>query len=500
VPWLVLLVALFTRFYKLAQPPGVVFDESHFGRFTNQYTARSYFFDIHPPLGKLVFWLMGLLVGYNHAPGQNPAERPYLSLETDCRYEHISEAYHPECKYVWLRCVSAAHSSATILLMYLIGRRWSGNVWGGLLCAGLLLFDMLNHIEGRLILMDVQLIFWCTASLYAAIRWWDRLDEDSAAEDAEKASGKPSAPGARLLGWERVRWAVLVGLCCGNAFSVKMTGLATPALVGIESALGIWFLRRPAPWRDLFLVLFTGVAIYVAYFAQHFYLLTRHGDGDDEFMSLQFQSTIKENKHYDPAAVWEGFWYTLVTLNIRMVVHNANILEPHPWQSKWWEWLFNLRGVSYYGKDLPFTYTAHMYLIGNHAIHWSVLIALGILAVMLLLFQRYRSFSGFSALENCRPFFAQTTFCLAVYLLNLAPYVGVARSTFAYHYMPALVYGELIVARSIQVLAGPRYTALATKLALAAIGLVWFHYTPWIYGFPLTNDGHQRRRWIERWN
>jgi hypothetical protein len=81
--WLVLAVALFTRFYLLPQPGGVVFDESHFGRFTNQYTARTYFFDIHPPLGKLVFWLMGQAVGYNHPPGQNPANRPYLGLPSE---------------------------------------------------------------------------------------------------------------------------------------------------------------------------------------------------------------------------------------------------------------------------------------------------------------------------------------------------------------------------------------------------------------------------------
>jgi dolichyl-phosphate-mannose--protein O-mannosyl transferase len=478
-----------------------VFDESHFGRFTNQYTARTYFFDIHPPLGKLMFWFVGYLVGYNHPPGQNPSQRPYLGLETDCKYEHISEAYHPACKFAWLRGVSAAHSSLTCLLMYLIGRRWSGTTWGGLMAAGLLVFDMLNHIEGRLVLMDVQLIFWCTASLYAAIRWWDRLNEHAAAEDAV-AAGRP--PPHRLLTLQdRLTWAVVVGLCCGNAFSVKMTGLATPALIGMESALGIWFLRRPARWLDLVTVLVTGFSIYLAYFALHFHLLTRHGDGDDEFMNLAFRKTILENKDYEPGAVWEGFWKTVIDLNIRMVVHNANILEPHPWQSKWWEWVFNLRGVSYYGQDKPHTYTDHMYLIGNHAIHWSVVVGLGGFLALTAFYFRYRTaphFSTWLPSPALHPYFAQASFALAVYLLNMAPYVAVARSTFAYHYMPALVYGELIVARSIQVLAGPRYTPMAAKLYLGAVGLVWLHYTPWIYGMGLTNDGHQRRRWIERWN
>ena len=36
-----------TRFYRLDQPAGVVFDEYHFGRFTNQYTDGQFLFDIH---------------------------------------------------------------------------------------------------------------------------------------------------------------------------------------------------------------------------------------------------------------------------------------------------------------------------------------------------------------------------------------------------------------------------------------------------------------------
>ena len=50
LPALIFAVALFTRFYRLDCPPGVVFDESHFGRFTNQYTAGEYYFDVRRAL------------------------------------------------------------------------------------------------------------------------------------------------------------------------------------------------------------------------------------------------------------------------------------------------------------------------------------------------------------------------------------------------------------------------------------------------------------------
>ena len=72
-----------------------------------------------------------------------------------------------------------------------------------------------------------------------------------------------------------------------------------------------------------------------------------------------------------------------------------------------------------------------------------------------------------------------------VYIINLAPYVGVQRSTFIYHYMPALVYGELMAARLVETLVGPRYTPFATLLILGITGGVVLHFAPWIYATPV---------------
>ena len=196
VPFFIFGVALFTRFYRLGQPNGVCFDESHFIRFTNQYTARTYFFDIHPPLGKITLWLMGQLVGLNQP---NPSTRPFMSLATDCNYEHISEDFVDGCKYVYLRSVAAIHSSLTVLLMYLIARNWGATVWGGILASGLLLFDMLNHIQGRLVLLDVQLSFWTMLALYCAQLWWKRLEEHWQAEEEIEAAIEIEEMRLRLL-------------------------------------------------------------------------------------------------------------------------------------------------------------------------------------------------------------------------------------------------------------------------------------------------------------
>ncbi|SAM02772.1 hypothetical protein [Absidia glauca] len=52
------------RFHHLDQPSEVVFDEVHFGGFAGQYINGTYYFDVHPPLAKILIALSGQVFGY----------------------------------------------------------------------------------------------------------------------------------------------------------------------------------------------------------------------------------------------------------------------------------------------------------------------------------------------------------------------------------------------------------------------------------------------------
>src|SRR3990167_8506056 len=51
---IILAVSIATHFAFFGHPNQIVFDEVHFGKFISGYYTHQYYFDIHPPLGKLI--------------------------------------------------------------------------------------------------------------------------------------------------------------------------------------------------------------------------------------------------------------------------------------------------------------------------------------------------------------------------------------------------------------------------------------------------------------
>ena len=51
--------------YRVNDADHVSWDEAHFGKFASWYINGTFFFDVHPPLGKMMIAGMGALTGYN---------------------------------------------------------------------------------------------------------------------------------------------------------------------------------------------------------------------------------------------------------------------------------------------------------------------------------------------------------------------------------------------------------------------------------------------------
>ncbi|GAB5592199.1 hypothetical protein Unana1_07099 [Umbelopsis nana] len=84
-------VAGMVRLYKIWEPSSVVFDEVHFGKFAGKYINHTYFFDVHPPLAKLLIAGVGSAAGYDgkfefSKIGQDYLESgvPYVTMRLFC--------------------------------------------------------------------------------------------------------------------------------------------------------------------------------------------------------------------------------------------------------------------------------------------------------------------------------------------------------------------------------------------------------------------------------
>ncbi len=121
----------------------------------------------------------------------------------------------------------------------------------------------------------------------------------------------------------------------------------------------------------------------------------------------------------------------------------------------------------------------------------------GVLVSLLLL--RYRNDSQLSTPVHFKRFAAAFAYCFTAYALSLLPYVGVTRAAFIYHYMPALLYGEIAAALIIERLAGD-LASHAFRVTTFFVVAIWVYFAPWVYYLPLPQADIEQRRWLKSWD
>jgi dolichyl-phosphate-mannose-protein mannosyltransferase len=504
---LLIVLAAATRFWRLSQPNSVVFDEFHFGKFVTYYFTGEYFFDIHPPLGKLLLALGAYLHGY----------------DSSFLYHQIGAVY-PDRSYLGPRIVAALFGTLLIPLIYLIARSFSMSVEASALAAAYLLWDMATAIESRLILTDSQLLFFTALHWYCMLRLWR------------------SRNGTRA----RRRWVLWSGITAGLALSIKWTALATPALAGVVSLFGSRALLGPQkriPLLQCVLIGLIALSVYTSFFWLHFHLLPRSGSGD-AFMLPSFRANLLESPEYNPKAPKVPFLDKFLYLNREMLRANAQVPGRHHWESKWWSWPLDRNGILYWiqtqrapwadeqrtGPDVASMSSAseassaprsaykvveaRIYLLVNPIVAWTVLLSLLFFSSLLArrLLPAIRSTFSRAPLRRheaepskqhrrfMQAFYATGTYLFCGWLLNLLPYIGVKRAAFLYHYLPGLIYGVLLTAWLVDRFPVSR----SVRVQIAAIGVLlsaatYVYYAPWVYGLFLTIEEQGMRRWLRTW-
>lgn len=448
--WVLTALALLTRLWQLDVPRAIVFDEVYFRQFAADYLSGRFFFDIHPPLVKLLFAGIGAL--FHLQPDQVNAGDPGGFI---------------------LRIVPALAGALLVPLMYVIIRQLGLGRRVATFGALLVLCDNALLVESRFVLMDSLLLLVGMGALSSYLRL------------------------RRTKGNWRWLWVVVTALLLGILVSTKWTGLAITGLIFVA-----WIIDgvlRKVDWQRLigegFLVLCIIAAIYIGSFAVHFALLTHSGDGD-AFMSEKFQSTLTGNPHYDKNAKM-SLWDKIVELNKEMYTAQNSLDDvTHPYASRWYTWPLEIRTVYYWqGDTLKNGSQGNIYLLGNPVVWW--LAAVGIFAALVVWLTKP------SWLGKRRKLIA---FLLAGYAVNFIPFTFIQRPMFLYHYLFALLFSILATCVMLAIFFDwqrAKYSEKAVKqtywLLVAVVVLGFLNFIPLSYGWPMTPDDLRLHMWLPTW-
>jgi dolichyl-phosphate-mannose-protein mannosyltransferase len=457
-----------TRFAFYGMPTSIIFDEVYFGQYATDYMTHSYYFDPHPPLGKLLLAGMGAIGGVK---------------EDKTNYGAIGNDFDTEPR-LWYRLIPALTGALLPLVIFglLLALNFSSATafTGGLL----IVFENSLLVQSRFASLDGMLLLFGFLSLFFYV-----LYRRSTIFEGKKPT--------HYAQWN---YHILSALFVSLAFSIKWTGLAYPLVIFILEGLEYtkrfhstitWpkikvFVKSCVHFTIPFAVI--GLLIYMAIFAIHFKYLVYSGQGND-FMTPRFQKTLLGNEYTnDPSIKPKGYFGKIIETNHEMYAVNSWMNAKHDYSSKWYTWPFMIRGVFYWqGKhpDEPAAFgNEYLYFLGNPLLYW-----LGTLSILGLCF-------GF-LFKKSRGKIAQ--FILLGFCANFVPYAFIGRVMFLYHYQAALVFSILAICYFIETLGVGNKKYLYIYPLLVVVIVLFIYFSPLTYGLHLSADELHARMWLRSW-
>jgi dolichyl-phosphate-mannose--protein O-mannosyl transferase len=396
---LILIGSFILHFWNLGQPHEIVFDELYFGSFVNNYFHHTQYFDIHPPLGKLLIAGTVKLAGFNG---------------TNFDFKNIGEDYKDVPIY-WFRFLPALAGSLLPLIIFLFVLSLGGSLFAANTAAFLVVFDNALLTQSRFVFVDIFLLAFGFLGL--TFFFWGIKNK---------------------IFKKKIILFITSGIFFGLAVSIKWTGLGflAPAL--------LYFLYDDYKNKYTFLNIKIAVlmgtiilALYFSFFVIHFALLTPK-DHNMPFKSF-YGTNFWQFEDYAPTNFLKPTWRYIgefFITNQEMYLANKSITAQHPYASTWLQWPLMQKPLYEWTKNTNMAgMLQRIYLIGNPATWFLSTIFMLLLPLLFLKF----------FLEKKRvpsPFI----FLLILFLFNWLPFALIKRPMFIYHYLAALSIGLVATA------------------------------------------------------
>lgn len=446
-----MIFAFSIRFWRISLPSSVVFDEVYFGNFSNFYIKSQFYYDIHPPLAKIIMAVIANMSEYDGS----------------INFNNVGPGGYPIPDYVQLRITPALFSALCYPLIYMSMRFMHFGKVSSLCATVLAMADNSMATEGRHILSDGLLHFFCC--LHVVVLSYTMT--------------------LKRRGRRFVIWHVLTGLTLGFACSCKNTAWGLMAFDAFVYIVALWNLTNISVLDFIGDVLIYGstllaicLIVYFAIFSLHFVLLPYAGPGIGYLYQEMKDQLIPNN--IAAAGLWArrlrgpGLYMRSLMLTLRMHRGNMGIKNFHDSQSfpKHWPWLGNIM-VYFWGRN------------GCEIRCWGNA------------FSYYLALFGVIACLFCfgKKNFINAAKIVVGYAVSYFPFYLIPRTLYLYHYIIPLIFGCMAFGAFIEMVVPRRWRGIVMIIVCALAIFGYWLWAPYVYGTSKRDPDLSiwTRRWID---
>lgn len=468
---IITIVSYFTYFRGYDQPAALFWDENYHIASAQRYLNEVFFFEQHPPLGKLLIALGEYLVA--------PNERTDHFVEVEYG---PSELLPPDFSFAGYRLFPTVLAWLTAPLLFITVVTITESLLLGLLVSGLYTFDNSIIVHSRAAMLESTQIF----SMVLALLTFFSL-------------AKRSTSGVSLIGT-----SLVFGAAIAAAVATKVNSAVIFVLVPLLFAL------RNLPLKSRTLAFgFAGVAFVCVYFGiwrVHFLLGERRIEQlrDNGYFSVaeDIQAIVDANEQTTLGAfprLWEEGALSFVA-RYADGVPKLDLSKSDENGSPPFFWPLGARAIQYRWEAAPQNTVKYLYLVSNPW-NWSLALAAVVITGMLLIARVF--FPASVRLKN--PF--AIVVCVALYGGYLFGISQISRVMYLYHYFVALLFAYILTGLVINEIdhVGPWAITRRCKMGLVCVLVLgscfcfgW--YSPLTYYKPLTDPQVRSRAILSLWD
>lgn len=450
-----------SRFWNLSFPSFVVFDETHFGLYATKYLSYQYYFDIHPPLGKMLFALSSWIGGVE--PG----------------FDFLIHSAYGDFPQVAIRFLPALFGALLVPLVYLLMRELKFSRKIAFFAGFLVLFDNALVVQSRLVLLDTVLLFFILLSIYIFL-----------------LSNKTA-----IFSHSWYLFSIISGFLLGCAISIKWIGLGALAVIWIYLIFRENIFKKPRKYifSEIIFFLIIPLLFYILVFTFHLILLPNQcNENCGAVLSESHLDSENAVSYFNTPP--EGNLVEKFLVENRRMVFSTFLGQgaDHYYQSDWYSWPFMVRPIKYAFYDQN-EKTSYLYFFGNPFVWWFSF--LGIIGIFYIAFRNY--FYRLSKKASVLLSSDGTLFLIIGYLVFFIPFATIFRSVFLYHYLSSLLFSIMIFSVFIGIITSEVSVKMANLIygAVLLIVLIGFlFFAPLTYSLPLEESEFQMRMWLSTWS